>query len=102
MGHTSPGGSAVANAVTIANAVSSAVAVDVVVVAVVVIVGSVGTGATGSSVAPIFGLKNVTFCFQVIRVPNHNGRRRRSYPNYSKYIFELCFLKVSVCNSAYN
>ena len=70
MGHTSPGGSTIA--VTIANAVSiaSAVAVDVVVVAVVVIVGSVGTGATGSSVAPIFSLKNVTFCFQVFIVPN--------------------------------
>jgi hypothetical protein len=66
MGHTSPGGSAVA--VTIANA--SAIAVDVVVVAVVVVVGSVGTGATGSSVAPIFSLKNVTFCFQVFIVPN--------------------------------
>ena len=73
MGHTSPGGStvAVANAVAIA----SAVAVDVVVVAVVVIVGSVRTGATGSSVAPIFSLKNVTFCFQFVRVPNQNGRR---------------------------
>jgi hypothetical protein len=70
MGHTSPGGSAVA--VTIANTVSiaSAVAVDVVVVAVVVIVGSVRTGATGSSVAPIFSLKNAQFCFQVFRVPN--------------------------------
>jgi hypothetical protein len=80
MGHTSPGGSAVA--VTIANAVTSAVAVDVVVVAVVVVVRSVRTGATGSSVAPIFSLKNVTFCFQVFRVPNQNGRKRRSYPNY--------------------
>jgi hypothetical protein len=71
MGHTSPGGSAVA--VTIANAVT--VAVDVVVVAVVVVVGSVRTGATGGSVAPIFSLKNVTFCFEVFRVPNQNGRR---------------------------
>jgi hypothetical protein len=73
MGHPSPGGSTVA--VTIANAVTSAVAVDVVVVAVVVIVGSVGTGATGGSVTPIFSLKNVTFGCQVIRVPNQNGRR---------------------------
>ncbi len=68
MGHTSPGGSTVA--VTIANAVAIASAVDVVVVAIVVVVRSVGTGATGGSVTPIFSLKNAQFCFQVFRVPN--------------------------------